>query len=176
MLMKRPLIHRGYTLIELIVAMGLFAFVMMLSSGAYLLMIGLNRQAQGIATGINNLSFAIETMTRDIRTGRNYSCGGLGDCSLGGNSFTFTPSNGGAAVTYSLASSVIQKTVGSTVSTLTDPTVNVSSLTFYAAGTTKGDAEQAHVTMIVSGTVLYGAGKSEAFTIETGATMRGSDL
>lgn len=173
--MKKYPIARGYTLIELIVAMGLFAFVMTLSSGAYLLMIGLNRQAQGIATGIDNLSFAIETMTRDIRTGSNYRCGGLGDCSSGASSFSFKNASG-VDVSYSLVSSVIQKTVGSAVSTLTDPTVNVSSLAFYATGTTPGDTQQPHVTIIVSGTVSYGAGKSESFTIETGATMRGSDL
>lgn len=184
--MKKYSIARGYTLIELIVAMGLFAFVMTLSSGAYLLMIGLNRQAQGIATGIDNLSFAIETMARDIRTGSAYSCASSGDCSFGGNSFTFIPSGGGTAVTYSCLGSsgscslaapgAIQKTAGSVVSTLTDPTVNVSSLTFYATGTAPGDTQQPHVTIIVSGTVSYGAGKSELFTIETGATMRGSDL
>ena len=63
----------GYTLVELIVAVGLFALVMLLAAGAYLMMIGVNRQAQGIATGIDNLSFALETMTRSIRTGTNYN-------------------------------------------------------------------------------------------------------
>ena len=77
---------RGYTLIELIVAVGLFSFVMTLVSGAYFLMIGINRQAQSIATGINNLSFALETMSRTIRTGYDYDCGGASSC--GGNSFS----------------------------------------------------------------------------------------
>jgi len=182
----------GYTLIELIIATGLFALIMLLASGAYLMMIGLQRQAQGIATGIDNLSFAIETMTRDIRTGTAYSCGvslGLGDCAVsGGSSFTFTPSGGGTAVTYSCLGSsgscspatpgAIQKTVGTTVSTLTDPSVDITSLTFYVSGTGKppGDLAQPHVTITISGKVLYGKGKSDTFHIETGATMRGSDL
>ena len=85
---------RGYTLIELIVAVGLFAFVMTLVSGAYFLMIGLNRQAQGIATGINNLSFALETMSRTIRTGYDYDCGGLGDCPTGATNFSFISATG----------------------------------------------------------------------------------
>ena len=62
--MKRA---RGYTLIELMVAVGLFAIVMMLASGAYLVMIGVSRQTQGIATGVDNLAFALETMTRITR-------------------------------------------------------------------------------------------------------------
>lgn len=167
---------RGYTLIELIVAMGLFALVMLLASGAYLLMIGLNRQTQGIATGIDNLSFAIETMTREIRTGTAYTCGySGGDCPSGANSFSFTNADG-ATVSYSLVSGAIQKTVNSAASTLTDPTVTISSLLFYGIGTAASDTQQPHLTIIISGTVSYGVGKTEAFTIETGATMRSIDL
>lgn len=180
---------RGYTLIELIVATGLFALIMLLASGAYLMMIGLERQAQGIATGIDNLSFAIETMTRDIRTGSAYSCGAVldqGDCAVsGGSSFTFTPSGGGVGtgVKYELGtqSGPNGTTVGDITkdgAVLTDPSVDITSLTFYVAGTSKSvsDNAQPHVTITISGKVLYGHGKSETFHIETGATMRGSDL
>lgn len=177
----------GFTLIELIVSTGLFALVMLLSSGAYLLMIGLSRQAQGIATGIDNLSFAVESMARDIRTGSAYNCGGIGDCPppSGAGSFSFKNASG-ASVSYGCSSSLgacspstpgaLQETAGNTLSTLTDPLVDISSLTFYTVGTAKNDGQQSHVTIIVSGTVTYAAGKSEPFTIETGATMRGSDL
>jgi len=170
----------GYTLIELIVAVGLFAMVMLLASGAYIMMIGLNRQAQGLATGIDNLSFALETMTRDIRTGGGYNCGGLGDCVSGAGSFSFL-NEGGKAVSYSLAGSALQETVNGVRSNLTDPlSVTVTSLTFYVFGTktpAQGDYQQPHVTITVSGTVSIGPGKpSQSFTVETGATMRGSDL
>ena len=168
---------KGYTLIELIVAMGLFSLIMLLASGAYLILIGANRQAQAISTGIDNLSFALESMTRSIRTGTNYNCGGLGDCPNGANSFSLTDDNG-TSVTYSLVGSTIQKMTGNTASTLTDPSVTISSLTFYAFGTHPAptDYQQARVTIIVSGTVSSGPGKTEPFTIETGATMRGSDI
>ena len=168
----------GYTLVELIVAVGLFSVVMLLASGAYLMMISIGRQAQGISTGINNLSFALEAMTRNIRTGTTYSCGGLGDCSGGASSFSFVNADG-VSITYSLSGSTIQETKDSGQSTLTDSSVSISALTFYAFGTAsarEGDYEQPRVTMIVSGTVSSGPGKTEAFTVETGATMRGSDL
>lgn len=167
----------GYTLIELIIAIGLFALVMTLASGAYLFMISINRQVQGTATGIDNLSFALEDMTRSIRTGGTYSCNGSGNCSGGGNSFSFTDSNG-VMITYDLAGSTLRKTKGGVSSTLTDPKVVISSLLFYADGTARapGDYEQAHVTIVVSGTVAAGPGKTVPFTVETAATMRGSDL
>jgi len=64
---------------------------------------------------------------------------------------------------------------------LTDPSsVTISSLMFYVSGTgtytATGDINQPHVTIIVSGTVSAGPGKSQAFSVETGATMRGTDL
>ena len=59
---------------------------------------------------------------------------------------------------------------------LTDPAVNVTSLEFYVSGTTPGDAYQPHVTITISGTVSSGQGKTEPFSVETGATMRGIDL
>jgi len=171
--------HRGggYTLIELIIAVGLFSLVMTLASGAYLVMISLNRQVQGIATGINDLSFALETMTRDIRTGSTYNCGGLGDCPSGASSFSFKNKNGDQ-VSYSVSSSVLQKTVGTTQSAVTGPSVTISSLTFYVFGSHRvpSDYEQPRVTIIVSGMVSAGPGKTQSFTVETGATMRGSDI
>lgn len=167
----------GYTLVELIVAVGLFAFIMTLASGAYFVMIGINRQVQGIATGINNLSFALETMTRTIRTGTDYGCPSPGtDCSGGTEFSVVSPS--GVPTSYTLSGGVITQTQNGVPVALTDPSVVVSSLRFYASGTKKppGDYVQPRVTIIVSGAVVYGPNKSEQFTIETGATMRGSDI
>ena len=175
---------RGYTLIELIVAVGIFALVMTLSAGAYLLMVDLSRQAQGISTGIDNLSFVLETMTRGIRTGTSYSCGafGGGDCPNGADSFSFTDA-GGVDITYASglqadgSTGAIVKN-GSVI--LTDPSVSVSSLAFYVSGTgtiADSDFAQPYVTISVSGTVSSGPrNTSQAFTVETGATMRGIDL
>ncbi|MFH1178262.1 MAG: prepilin-type N-terminal cleavage/methylation domain-containing protein [bacterium] len=167
---KSEVRNRGYTLIELIVAIGLFAIVMTLVSGAYIIMIGITRQTQGMATGIDNLSFALETMTRTIRTSTNYSCNRGKDCSRG-TSFS-VKNTSGKTIEYSLSNGVImQDNVP-----ITDPSVTISSLLFYASGTTSGDNNQPHVTIIVSGTVSYGPNKTQPFTVETGATMRGTDL
>ena len=170
---------KGFTLVELIVAIGLFSLVMLLASSSYLLMIGINRQAQGITTGINNLSFALSTMTRDIRTGTAYNCADSGDCVLGGDSFTFIDEDGDT-VTYARGTQQGPNgQVGDITKNdeiITDPGVDITSLIFYAFGATPGDDNQPRVIIIVSGEVPYAAGKTETFTVETGATMRGSDL
>lgn len=165
---------KGFTLVELIVSVGLFALIMLLSSSAYLFMIGVNRQAQAMATGINNLSFALETMTRTIRTGTNYSCNGSGDCPSGGSSFSVKNTNG-VTINYTLLGGAITQNEIA----LTDPTVTISSLKFYTFGTSsarQSEYTQPRVTIVVSGTVSSGPGKTESFTVQTGATMRGSDL
>lgn len=170
--------NRGYTLIELIIAVGLFALVMTLTSGAYFVMIGINRQTQGITAGINDLSFALESMTRSIRTGANYACNGSGDCANGGDSFFFIDSRGDT-ISYSRDTSVIQKTVnGGTPISLTDSSaIMITALSFYVSGTSKTDETQPHVTIIISGTIDPGKGQPlEPFTVETGATMRGADI
>lgn len=172
---------RGYTLIELMVALGLFSIIMLLASGAYLMMIGITRKAQGLSTGVDNLSFALEVMTRNMRTGVNYSCDSMGDCANGGNTFSFDANVNGATVpiTYSLVGNTIQEIKGTETRTLTDASVNVSSLRFYVVGTAKtsvNDYQQPRVLMVVSGTVTSSALNTDRFYVQTGSTMRGTDI
>lgn len=174
MSMKYHSSRRGYTLIELIVAVGVFALIMTLAAGAYLTIIGVSRQTQATTTGINGFAFALENMARAVRTGSTYNCAGLGDCPNGGSSFSFKD-YGGTTHTFDLSGGAIRQDGNA----ITDPLVNVTSLTFYANGTapaSSGDYHQANVVIVASGTVSAGPGKTVPFTIETSATMRGSDL
>ncbi len=178
--MKNKHIQGGYTLVELIVAVGLFALVMMLASGAYLMMIGISRRTQSIASGIDNLSFALETMTRTIRTSTSYGCPTAGiDCSSGGATFSVKNPEGNT-VSYTSSNSAITQTTNGVTASLTDSSIKITSLKFYAVGTqsysANGNQQQARVTIIVSGTVSSGPGRTVPFTVETGATMRGSDI
>jgi type II secretory pathway pseudopilin PulG len=172
-----PSSFRGYTLVELIVSVGLFALVMTLSAGAYFITINANRQAQGVATGIDSLSFVIERMARSIRTGSNYSCLGAGDCG-GGAEFSFVDA-GGKAITYRLdsAGSAIEEIGPTETRTLTDTSsVIITSMQFYLSGSSPSDTKQPRVTIVIGGTASVGPGKTKAFLIETGATMRGIDI
>jgi len=167
--------NKGFTLVEIIIAVGLFALVMVLVSGAYLTMINSTRHTQGITAGINSLSFALETMARTIRTGTSYGCPVAGtDCS-GGTTFSVRAPSG-STVSYSNGSGVIMQTTNGVAAPLTDSSINVTSLQFYAVGTQPGDTQQARVTIKISGTVSSGPDKTIPFAVETSATMRGSDI
>lgn len=65
---------RGFTLVEMIVAVGLFSVVMLVAVAAILSIIGNNKRAQAINNVVNNLNFAIESMVRDMKTGYFYQC------------------------------------------------------------------------------------------------------
>jgi prepilin-type N-terminal cleavage/methylation domain-containing protein len=66
--------HFGFTLIEVMVSVSLFAMVMTLSLGAILSIIDGNKKAQAINSVSNNLNFAVDSMVRDIKTGYAYTC------------------------------------------------------------------------------------------------------
>lgn len=66
---------RGFTLVEVMVAVSIFTIVMVVALGAILAIVNANRKAQALHTVINNMNLAVETMTRDLRTGYQYKCG-----------------------------------------------------------------------------------------------------
>ena len=66
--------NRGFTLVELIVALGLFAVVSTISIGSLITLMDNNRQLRGDQAIITNIGFAFDMMTRDIRQGVDYHC------------------------------------------------------------------------------------------------------
>ncbi len=64
----------GFTLIEMIVSLALFSVVITTSVGALLALLAANQQLQGQQGVMTNLAFALDSMTREIRTGYNYHC------------------------------------------------------------------------------------------------------
>jgi len=66
---------RGFTLIEMIVSVGLFAVVMLICVAALLSLVDANKKAQAIQSVMNNLNVAVDGMVRSVRMGTNYHCG-----------------------------------------------------------------------------------------------------
>tara|TARA_B100000508_G_scaffold138723_1_gene135357 strand:- start:2496 stop:3152 length:657 start_codon:yes stop_codon:yes gene_type:complete len=64
----------GFTLVEMVVSLGVFSIVVTIAVGALLVLIGSNDQLQKEQSVMTNLSFAVDSMTREIRTGINYFC------------------------------------------------------------------------------------------------------
>ncbi len=64
----------GFSLIEMIVSLGIFSIIVTTAVGALLVLISANQRLQGEQSVMTNLSFALDSMTREIRTGYNYYC------------------------------------------------------------------------------------------------------
>jgi len=72
--MDQPNKQSGFTLIEMIVSLGVFSVVVTIAVGALLILVASNRQLQTEQSVLSNLGFAIDSMTREIRTGTYYYC------------------------------------------------------------------------------------------------------
>jgi prepilin-type N-terminal cleavage/methylation domain-containing protein len=86
------LAKRGFTLIEIMVALMIFSIVVVVALAALVKIIDANKKSQTIQNAVVNMSFTMESMTRELRTGSTYLCKPLtpgNDLGLpGGNSLT----------------------------------------------------------------------------------------
>jgi len=73
-MIARKKLQQGFTLIEMIVSVAIFSIVATITVGALLVLIATNQQLQTEQSIMTNLSFALDSMTREIRTGTNYYC------------------------------------------------------------------------------------------------------
>lgn len=98
---------RGFTLIELMVAMGLFATVLTFIVSLFLQSVRAERVVAKRAAAIDNVSLAVEQMAREIRTGSNFpSVPANGEQKS--NTLSFTNYKG-EKVIYRLMGDVIEK-------------------------------------------------------------------
>ena len=178
-MMKPAKTLRGFTLIEMIVSVGLFSVVMLVVTAAYLAIITLDKESRSTNELVVNLSFALESIARNVRTGTNYSCAGAGNGTCEQLSFINAE---GQPITYMRKpdGSIGQCTSGACTSAtavgLTDPKIVIESLTFYVWGVGTEDQTQPQVLMSVRGTMQASATRTVDFTIQTSATQRVLDL
>lgn len=179
----------------MIVSIALFSIVMVVCVTTLLALVAANRKAQAIQSVMNNLNIALDDMARNIRMGNHYFCGnvppynGTRDCTsddglnttfvfehFGGDPNTFTDQ---WIYFYDPNTKRIWKSEngGQTSYPITAPEVSITSMKFYAVGTTIDDNIQPRVTIVVSGTANVGNAKtSENFHVQVSAVQRAIDL
>jgi len=184
--MNGNLSHRkGFTLLEVIVAVGVFSVVLVIAGGALLGVISANRKARDLQTIMNGLSFVVDGMVRQIRTGTDYHCGSGSYsvpqvCSVGDTqeemAFEAAGGDSGSAsdqVVYRLNGTSIERSVdgGGSFSVLTAPEISIDTLKFWVFGETNNDQIQPRVLVLITG--VAGQGKEASpFTLQTNITQR----
>lgn len=72
--MKKILHNKGFTLVEVMITIGLFTVIMIIGIGAILGVNSTHRKTQSMRAVMDNLSFLMEDMTRSIRLGGDIFC------------------------------------------------------------------------------------------------------
>jgi prepilin-type N-terminal cleavage/methylation domain-containing protein len=185
---------RGFTLVELLVAVGLFAIVMTVATGALLSLVVANRKAQALQAVVNNLNIAVDGMVRTARMGTVYHCGAAGagaplspaDCPNGSTVFAFEPygktSNDPPVIySYDAATKRLYRAEGGgTPLPITAPEVQISDVTFYVVGTARGSSDalnqQPKVVVVIKGNAGSNAKEYTTFHVQATAVQRQLDI
>lgn len=174
----KPVRQRGFTLIEMLVATGLFVTVMTVAVGSLLVILDANRKAQNISSSINNVFFSMETITRLVRTGYDFDCGnsgGLTDCPDGASSIHFTDDRNRDNEIF-LSGSAVSRTVDGETYQITSDTFAVQSLRFIVTGSVRSDTEQPTVTVILRGIANPDSPEKSELIVQSTLTQRLLDL
>lgn len=178
---------KGFSLIELLVAIAIFMIVVTISVGSLLVLIDANRKSQSLKIGINNTFFAMESMTRLIRTGFGYHCGGAGvvtsvrNCPNGDMEIYFTDDTGQLVHIFQQVvdgkGSIVQEVGNEGEFSLTASDIDVDELIFHVTGTepqsgASPDDEQPTVTITLVGTVNPGTDSESVVTLQSTVTQR----
>jgi len=194
-LKRSPEYSKGFTLIELMVATSLFVVIMLSALSALFMLLDESKNSRALRFAMDNVNFAMESMTRSIRMGTNYYCASSGyipldnnntlDCPAkttgGGNLLVFSPQKEeGSSVTrvgYQLNKdgSILRydNLHTSDPVSITSPDVKIESLRFFVNGADgiMSPNTQPSVYIIMKGTVMV-KNVPTSFSIQTLASQR----
>lgn len=204
MILKKKQKNKAFTLIELMVATTIFTIVMLMGVGSLVTSSNAAKSAQKLQIAVDNVNFAMESMTREIRMGTNYYCANsytmskddksTSDC-VNGGIIAFTPqqigSNPPSRVGYFKEPKIINGVAGSTLTrceyitsnictSIVSPSVNVEGMGFYVKGSTlpANDGGLSHiqpsVRILMKGTISIN-GVGTPFALQTMASQRSAE-
>lgn len=149
--------HSGFTLLEMIVSFGIFSVVMITAVGAVLSINRAQIKAANIQSIQDNLRFALESMTKEMRIGQGFSpTQAVAGVPSAYEELNFTvPRVGGGfdTIGYCFQDGLIKKLSGtadcSLGSAVTGDDVVIEELTFYVIGELPGDATAPRITVSI---------------------------
>lgn len=178
----------GFSLIEVLVSLSIFAIIVTMGVGSMLVLIDANAKAQNTQQVINNVSFMLDSMSRDLRTGFGYYCHNnvaslngefaandsfsVRDCVNGGSGIVFTETGGSltgvgagsSRIGYRLSQidgvGVIERRIGQNGSwePVTSSEVDITNLRFVVTGTDRAPANRVSPKVTIMIEGVMGAG------------------
>jgi type II secretory pathway pseudopilin PulG len=183
----------GFSIVELLVAVTLFSVIMVASVGSVLAVIDANRRAQTAKSVMNNLTFVMDHMSRNIQIGDTYTCGSLTqsqDCRDGGTVVFFNEAFGelnpselqlGYKFEPSQQAVLFSVDEGANWVRLTAPEVVVEDARFYLIGSPRtsspgNDTDQPRMHIVMRGFVEINSQVRTDFSLQTTVTQRLLDI
>ncbi len=189
---KNKKVSAGFTLIELMVSLTVFAIVMVVSTSTLLTMVNANAKAQALYSATSNLSFALDSMTREMRMGYHYFCkntdgsdeetvgstNSASDCASG-NFIAFTRERDDVRMGYRLVGGKIQQKISGSWSDITADDVVIDTFLLEVDETDvedDGNIKQPSANITIKGYVNNGLDTNTDFHIQTHVVQRRLDL
>lgn len=174
------------------VSLTIFSIVMTTSIGSLLVIIDANGKAQALYSAMTNVSFAVDSLTRNIRMGYAYYCDGLGtvgdnpdmlptgnkDCASGATGIAFTREKDNRRVGYrynATDDSIEQKEGNGNWLRLTSNDVVIDRFelqTNNTNGVADNDVIQPQIRVIIEGRVNNGLDTDTPFSLQSHVTER----
>lgn len=188
--------NRAFTLIEIMVATSIFMIIMLVAMGALISSSDTAKKSQALRSAMDNVNFAMESMTRSLRMGSDYTCVTFGssvslpasanaDCPLstsGGGAVVFTPAGSSTARNAAFrvvargdgsGTYVLQRCVPGCVD-LVSSDVDIQKMVFYVNGSSLTDKIQPSVYIVVKGVITI-KGVPNVFAIQTMTSQRNGE-
>ncbi len=180
----------GFTIIETMISISVFLVVVMIGMGALLNANLLHEKSQKMRSIMDNLNFVMEDMSRNLRTGYDYTCLSRGSDSTEGCWWVgFKHQSGGQWVYFvgnletsqsDLGAGIFKSTEGSNPDKFTKMTpdeveVDLNNSGFWISGAESGDNKQPFVTIRLIGEINFREVKTP-FSLQTSVSQRNIDI
>lgn len=193
--MKRRKQQSGFTLIELMVSLMIFIVVVLAAVGSLYAVNTASKKVQAMRSVLDNLTFAIEAMSRTVRTSASVVCGGSLNTSGNPNCpFSSPATNSMLLVSSTLGTEqLVEYRLGANTNgngaiqkrfqesgvwtnwiSLTAPEINIQKLQFYVDGASSADGKQSAVQVFVGGQAISN-GETSPFAIQTFISERATE-
>src|SRR3989344_861635 len=179
---QREMRSGGFTLVEIIVALGIFVTTVTIAIGSLVGLYSANNKSQALSSVINDLNYSIENMTRTIRFATVFHCCSSGtltspqSCNNGDTFFAVSTSS--TPTIYRLQNNKLEQSTnsGASYDPITSSEVTIQYARFYVFNTTKGDSNQPYAILVLKGFAGDKPGEQSVFDIQTKISQRELDI